>query len=54
MSPTLLLDEPLGALDLKLREHMKIELKALQAADTTFVYITHDQSEALVMSDQDR
>ena len=49
----LLLDEPLGALDLKLREHMKIELKALQSAfDTTFVYITHDQSEALVMSDQ--
>ncbi|WP_323786281.1 ABC transporter ATP-binding protein [Thalassovita sp.] len=49
----LLLDEPLGALDLKLREHMKIELKSLQAAfDTTFVYITHDQSEALVMSDQ--
>ncbi|MBO9398217.1 ABC transporter ATP-binding protein [Shimia sp. R9_2] len=48
----LLLDEPLGALDLKLREHMKVELKALQAAfDTTFVYITHDQSEALVMSD---
>ncbi|MAZ18083.1 MAG: spermidine/putrescine ABC transporter ATP-binding protein [Ahrensia sp.] len=49
----LLLDEPLGALDLKLRERMKIELKALQADfDTTFVYITHDQSEALVMSDQ--
>lgn len=49
----LLLDEPLGALDLKLREHMKIELKSLQAEfDTTFVYITHDQSEALVMSDQ--
>ena len=49
----LLLDEPLGALDLKLREHMKIELKSLQAAfDTTFIYITHDQSEALVMSDQ--
>lgn len=49
----LLLDEPLGALDLKLRERMKIELKSLQAAfDTTFVYITHDQSEALVMSDQ--
>ncbi len=49
----LLLDEPLGALDLKLRERMKIELKTLQAAfDTTFVYITHDQSEALVMSDQ--
>ncbi|MBO9477290.1 ABC transporter ATP-binding protein [Shimia sp. R11_0] len=49
----LLLDEPLGALDLKLREHMKVELKALQAAfDTTFIYITHDQSEALVMSDK--
>lgn len=49
----LLLDEPLGALDLKLREHMKLELKQLQAAvGTTFVYITHDQSEALVMSDQ--
>jgi len=49
----LLLDEPLGALDLKLREHMKIELKSLQAEfNTTFVYITHDQSEALVMSDQ--
>ncbi len=49
----LLLDEPLGALDLKLREHMKIELKQLQTQfDTTFVYITHDQSEALVMSDQ--
>jgi spermidine/putrescine transport system ATP-binding protein len=48
----LLLDEPLGALDLKLREHMKIELKQLQAAfGTTFVYITHDQSEALVLSD---
>ncbi len=48
----LLLDEPLGALDLKLRESMKIELKALQAEfDTTFVYITHDQGEALVMSD---
>src|SRR5207302_11257862 len=54
MEPTLLLlDEPLGALDLKLREHMKIELKQLQAAfGTTFVYITHDQSEALVLSDQ--
>jgi spermidine/putrescine transport system ATP-binding protein len=49
----LLLDEPLGALDLKLREHMKVELKQLQAEiGTTFVYITHDQSEALVMSDQ--
>lgn len=49
----LLLDEPLGALDMKLREHMKVELKQLQAeVGTTFVYITHDQSEALVMSDQ--
>lgn len=49
----LLLDEPLGALDLKLREHMKVELKQLQhEIGTTFVYITHDQSEALVMSDQ--
>ncbi|MCB1759487.1 MAG: ABC transporter ATP-binding protein [Gammaproteobacteria bacterium] len=49
----LLLDEPLGALDLKLREHMKIELKRLQSAfGTTFIYITHDQSEALVMSDR--
>lgn len=48
----LLLDEPLGALDLKLREHMKVELKKMQDQfDTTFVYITHDQSEALVMSD---
>ncbi len=54
LEPTLLLlDEPLGALDLKLREHMKIELKQLQAGfGTTFVYITHDQSEALVMSDR--
>lgn len=48
----LLLDEPLGALDLKLRERMKIELKMLQSQfNTTFLYITHDQSEALVMSD---
>jgi len=54
LEPTLvLLDEPLGALDLKLREHMKIELKQLQGTfNTTFVYITHDQSEALVMSDR--
>jgi spermidine/putrescine transport system ATP-binding protein len=54
LEPTLvLLDEPLGALDLKLREHMKIELKQLQGAfNTTFAYITHDQSEALVMSDR--
>ena len=53
LEPTLLLlDEPLGALDLKLREHMKIELKQLQVHfGTTFVYITHDQSEALVLSD---
>jgi spermidine/putrescine transport system ATP-binding protein len=48
----LLLDEPLGALDLKLREQMKVELKSLQSqVGTTFIYITHDQSEALVMSD---
>jgi spermidine/putrescine transport system ATP-binding protein len=54
LDPTvLLLDEPLGALDLKLREQMKVELKRLQAeVGTTFVYITHDQSEALVMSDR--
>jgi spermidine/putrescine transport system ATP-binding protein len=54
LEPTLLLlDEPLGALDLKLREHMKLELKQLQSAfGTTFVYITHDQSEALVLSDR--
>ncbi|GAB4357788.1 MAG: ABC transporter ATP-binding protein [Gammaproteobacteria bacterium] len=54
LEPTvLLLDEPLGALDLKLREHMKVELKQLQQQiGTTFIYITHDQSEALVMSDQ--
>jgi spermidine/putrescine transport system ATP-binding protein len=49
----LLLDEPLGALDLKLRERLKVELKELQhQVGTTFAYITHDQSEALVMSDQ--
>ena len=48
----LLLDEPLGALDLKLRERLKVELKELQSeVGTTFAYITHDQSEALVMSD---
>ena len=53
LEPTvLLLDEPLGALDLKLREHMKVELKKLQIeVGTTFIYITHDQSEAMVMSD---
>ena len=50
LEPTLLLlDEPLGALDLKLREHMKIELKQLQAAfGTTFVYITHEIGRAHV------
>ena len=48
-----LLDEPLGALDLKLREQMKLELKQIQATfGTTFAYITHDQSEALVMSNR--
>ncbi len=54
LEPTLLLlDEPLGALDLKLREQMKVELKHLQKAfGTTFVYITHDQSEAMMMSDR--
>jgi len=49
----LLLDEPLGALDLKLREQMQIELKAIQAeVGITFVYVTHDQEEALTMSDR--
>ena len=49
----LLLDEPLGALDLKLREEMQTELKALQRAlNITFVYVTHDQGEALSMSDR--
>ncbi|MFM7258265.1 MAG: ABC transporter ATP-binding protein [Acidimicrobiaceae bacterium] len=49
----LLLDEPLGALDLKLREEMQIELKALQRTlNITFVYVTHDQGEALSMSDR--
>ena len=49
----LLLDEPLGALDLKLREEMKIELKAIQqAVGITFIYVTHDQEEALTMSDR--
>ena len=54
LNPTvLLLDEPLGALDLKLREQMKIELKKIQhRIGTTFIYITHDQGEALVMSNQ--
>jgi putative spermidine/putrescine transport system ATP-binding protein len=49
----LLLDEPLGALDLKLREQMQEELKALQKSlDITFVFVTHDQSEALSMADR--
>jgi spermidine/putrescine transport system ATP-binding protein len=47
----LLLDEPLSALDLKLRQHMRAELRALQKrTGVTFIYITHDQSEALAMS----
>jgi putative spermidine/putrescine transport system ATP-binding protein len=49
----LLLDEPLGALDLKLREQMQVELKSLQRQlGITFVYVTHDQGEALSMSDR--
>ena len=49
----LLLDEPLGALDLKLREEMQVELKTIQRrVGITFVYVTHDQGEALSMSDR--
>ncbi len=49
----LLLDEPLGALDLKLRERLQIELKQIQGeVGITFVYVTHDQDEALTMSDR--
>jgi putative spermidine/putrescine transport system ATP-binding protein len=49
----LLLDEPLGALDLKLREQMQVELKSIQGeVGITFVYVTHDQDEALTMSDR--
>jgi putative spermidine/putrescine transport system ATP-binding protein len=49
----LLLDEPLGALDLKLREQMQVELKTIQGeVGITFVYVTHDQDEALTMSDR--
>jgi putative spermidine/putrescine transport system ATP-binding protein len=49
----LLLDEPLGALDLKLREEMQVELKRIQGeVGITFVYVTHDQEEALTMSDR--
>src|SRR5215470_7062835 len=49
----LLLDEPLSALDLKLRQHMRAELKSIQRrTNVTFIYITHDQGEALTMSDR--
>ncbi len=51
----LLLDEPLGALDLKLREEMQLELKSIQrelSQQITFIYVTHDQDEALTMSDR--
>ena len=49
----LLLDEPLGALDLKLRQQMQLELKSLQQrVGITFIYVTHDQDEALTMSDR--
>ncbi|HEX4698611.1 MAG TPA: ABC transporter ATP-binding protein [Actinomycetes bacterium] len=49
----LLLDEPLGALDAKLRKHLQLELKAIQQeVGVTFVYVTHDQEEALTMSDR--
>jgi putative spermidine/putrescine transport system ATP-binding protein len=49
----LLLDEPLGALDLKLREEMQVELKGIQQqVGITFIYVTHDQAEALTMSDR--
>ena len=49
----LLLDEPLGALDLKLRQEMQLELKRIQKeVGITFVYVTHDQEEALTMSDR--
>ena len=49
----LLLDEPLGALDVKLRKQMQLELKRIQGTlGTTFVYVTHDQEEALAMSDR--
>jgi spermidine/putrescine transport system ATP-binding protein len=49
----LLLDEPLGALDVKLRKQMQLELKRIQhALGTTFVYVTHDQEEAMAMSDR--
>ena len=51
--PLLLMDEPLGALDKKLREHMQVELKQIhEMLGVTIVYVTHDQSEALTMSDR--
>ena len=54
MNPrVLLLDEPLGALDQKLRKEMQVELKRIQeTVGITFVYVTHDQEEALSMSDR--
>ena len=49
----MLLDEPLSALDLKLRQHMRSELRSIQKrTNVTFIYITHDQGEALAMSDR--
>jgi putative spermidine/putrescine transport system ATP-binding protein len=49
----LLLDEPLGALDLKLRQQMQVELKSIQrSVGITFIFVTHDQEEALTMSDR--
>src|SRR5205814_4264721 len=51
--PVLLLDEPLGALDLKLRKQMQLELKAIQSdVGITFLYVTHAHEEAMTMSDQ--
>ena len=54
LEPTvLLLDEPMGALDAKLRKQPQLELRSLQRlVGTTFVYVTHDQEEALTMSDR--
>jgi spermidine/putrescine ABC transporter ATP-binding subunit len=53
MPPLLLMDEPLGALDKKLRDHMRLEVKHLQQSlQITVVYVTHDQGEALTMSDR--
>ena len=53
MPKVLLLDEPLGALDLKLRRQMQVELKRIQReVGITFIYVTHDQEEALTMSDR--